>query len=111
MIASGGALTAGQWTHVAAIYDGVEMLLYKDGVLVGRMPKQGIISASPTVSAAIGNQPLGVPGGSRPFDGLIDSVRVYDRALSATEISLLDMSHTTPTGPNSCCRRLASPWR
>ncbi len=35
---------------------------------------------------AIGNQPEGVGGGTRDFDGLIDDIRVYNYGLTAAEI-------------------------
>ena len=33
-----GAVVIGEWVHVAAVYDGTQMLLYLDGVLQGTTP-------------------------------------------------------------------------
>jgi chitodextrinase/cytochrome c553 len=80
-----GVLTSGQWHHVAAVYDGGQMRIYRDGEQVASADKNGAIDTDGSVAAALGNN----PGGERPFDGLLDEVRLYDRALSATEISTL----------------------
>ncbi|MGI9533778.1 MAG: LamG-like jellyroll fold domain-containing protein [Thermodesulfobacteriota bacterium] len=82
-----GELQAGAWYHVAATYDGTTMRIYKDGVEVASTSKTGTVAIDPTVSAAIGNQPPGA--GSRPYDGLIDDVRIYNRALTQIEITAL----------------------
>jgi len=82
-----GLLQPGVWYHVAATYDGSTMRIYKDGVEVVSTGKSGAVAIDPTVSVAIGNQPDGA--GERPYDGLIDDVRIYNRALTQIEISAL----------------------
>ena len=86
LISPSGTLSTGIWTHVAAVYDGNSMYLYKDGVQVASTSKTGPIDSDPNVLAALGNQPEGAGGGQRPFDGLLDEVRIYGRALSQQEI-------------------------
>ena len=71
------------WTHVAATYDGATMRLWQDGVQVGTLAKSGPLDTDPAIQAAIGNQPQSL---DRPFDGLLDDVRIYDRALDESEI-------------------------
>ncbi|MEM9381511.1 MAG: PQQ-dependent sugar dehydrogenase [Planctomycetota bacterium] len=85
LVASGGALTAGEWAFVAAVYDGTRMRLFLDADPVGETPASGPIDTSPATPVALGNQ----PGGGRPFDGRLDDVRIYDRALSAQELAIL----------------------
>ena len=63
------------------------MKLFQDGVQVGSLLKSGPLSTNPSVDAAIGNQPSGA--GARPFDGWIDEARIYNRALTPTEVLLL----------------------
>jgi hypothetical protein len=75
-------LTAGQWTHVTATYDGIVMKLYQDGVEVGSLAKTGTIATSASVEAWIGAN----PDNARYFDGLIDDVRIYGEALDVTTI-------------------------
>jgi Concanavalin A-like lectin/glucanases superfamily/Galactose oxidase-like, Early set domain/Bacterial Ig domain/Glyoxal oxidase N-terminus/Galactose oxidase, central domain len=75
------ALPANQWTHLAATYDGATLRIYVNGTSVGSRPQTG----ATTVSAS----PLRIGGNavwSEWFAGSIDEVRVYNRALSATEI-------------------------
>ncbi|MEM7167127.1 MAG: immunoglobulin domain-containing protein [Planctomycetota bacterium] len=97
LFANSGALTVGVWTHVAAVYDGSFMLLYKDGVQIGSLQKSGAITMDPTVNMAMGNQPSGA--GQRPFHGDIDELRIYSRALSLSEIQKLAVSPAPPCLP------------
>jgi hypothetical protein len=87
LIATNGILATGVWTHVAARYDGSTMALFKDGVNVGSQSKSGSITAGPSVPLTIGNHPIAA--GDKPFDGLIDEVRIYNRALSDAELQIL----------------------
>ena len=89
--ASHTAIPLGAWTHLATTYDGASQRLYINGVLVATRAQTGTI--------AVGNQPLRVGGNNSSgefFRGLIDEVRIYNRALSAAEITA-DM--TTPVVP------------
>jgi hypothetical protein len=81
---AGLALNA--WSHLASTYDGSMLRLYVNGVLVSSSAVSGSMAASSGVLRIGGN-------GVWPewFAGLIDEVRVYNRALSASEIQT-DMS-------------------
>ena len=99
LISGSGVITAGEWHHVSATYDGQRMRLYRDGEQVGSVAKTGSIDTNPNVPMAIANQPQG----NRAFDGLIDEVRLYNRALTDAEIQT-DMAapvadQTDPTDP------------
>jgi ferric-dicitrate binding protein FerR (iron transport regulator) len=72
----GSAIQPRQWAHFAATYDGAELRLFVNGQSVGSK-KGGRRAAGPGL--AVGR--MGAGG-----EGLIDDVRVYDRALSAPEI-------------------------
>jgi beta-lactam-binding protein with PASTA domain/Ca2+-binding RTX toxin-like protein len=75
-------LTLGAWTHIATTYDGANQRLYVNGVLVATKAQAGTIAA--------GNQPLRIGGNNVSgefFQGLIDEIRIYSRALSAAEIA------------------------
>ena len=74
-----------QWFHVAGVFDGAEMRLYIDGILVG---SEAITGELPLEQAPllIGTR-LRLPADT--FRGSIDEVRIYDRALSQVEIQLL----------------------
>ena len=71
-----------QWHHVAAVYDGTKMCLYVDGRLDAYKSASGSLSVS-AVNVYIGGSP------SQSFNGLIDDVLVYNRALSKEEIEYL----------------------
>ena len=87
LIASSGDLPENTWVHAAAVYDGANMRLYLDGALVGSTGKIGTLTPNGAVAVWIGGNP---PNGTdRPWEGMLDEVRIYDRALSATEIQTL----------------------
>jgi len=75
------ALPNGVWSHLAMTYDGTNMKLYVNGVLVSTR-----IAAKPTVNGL--KLMIGSYKTSYFFEGLIDEVRIYNRALSVGEIGL-----------------------
>ncbi len=80
-----GSLEVNEWIHAVCWWDGTNMRIYKNGVEVGSLPKGGSsVATDPSVQAAIGNQPIGAE--NRPFEGIIDDVRIYTRALSVEDI-------------------------
>jgi hypothetical protein len=76
------------WHHVAGVYEGDTYKLYRDGELIA---EQTETFAPTTVDApwAIGGRLATTPEEDRPFSGLIDDVRVYERALSSDEVRAL----------------------
>jgi len=81
-----GSFEVGEWIHGAIWWDGTNMKIYKNGAEVGTMAKGGTsVALDPAVQAAIGNQPIGAE--NRPFDGIIDDVRIYTRALTEAELA------------------------
>jgi hypothetical protein len=91
-IAVSGALPAdevtdGQWHHVAMTFDRTSKLrLYLDGVEVdSQSVSSSLVSRSSDVTFGA---PAHLPGKDL-FEGWIDDVRIYDRALSAGEIDQL----------------------
>ncbi|MCP4256497.1 MAG: LamG domain-containing protein, partial [Planctomycetes bacterium] len=72
----------GQWHHTVGVYDGSKYYLYVDGELDASKDTSGTMSTSsyPVMIGANAQQT------GREFEGLIDDVRVYKRALMATEI-------------------------
>ncbi|MEE9412130.1 MAG: LamG-like jellyroll fold domain-containing protein [Methylococcales bacterium] len=84
LVATTGNLTNGDQFHVAAVYDGVTMRLYKNGIEVGSVAKTGNIDTNNTVETWIGGNPTDAHG--RPWEGSIANVRIYQKALTATEV-------------------------
>ncbi|WP_232836337.1 glycoside hydrolase family 2 TIM barrel-domain containing protein [Lentzea terrae] len=86
----------GKWHRVSGTYDGTALRLYIDGAEVGTLPFTGTIDHS-AADVNIGrdfemswNDPSTVSWLSR---GDVDDVRIYNRALSATELNA-----STPVG-------------
>ena len=81
-----------KWTHVASTYDGATLRIYINGVLDRSMAVTGATCANA--------DPLIVGAKYKPsaniseayFDGRLDDVRVYRRALSASEIGRIKAS-------------------
>ena len=73
-----------EWHHIVGTADGSTLKLYVDGVLRG--------STAITVNPPSNNDPLTIGSffsSQRSFNGTIDEVRIWNRALSASEISNL----------------------
>ena len=75
-------LPMGRWAHVAATFDGVTASLYLDGSMI----RSGdfLFGAATDANVVLGNAQWF--GKDSAFDGDLDDVRIYDRALSATEL-------------------------
>ena len=96
------SLPTNTWSHLAATYDGTVLVLYRDGTQVSQLLTSGPMATS--------NQPLKIGGNAiwgEWFNGLIDEVRIYNRALTATQIqadmnvSISSPDTTAPTAPGS----------
>jgi len=75
-------LPVGRWVHLAATFDGNTMRLYMDGVECGAMDRPGEVRPN-GCHLVIGNYEIDHPA---HFTGLLDDVRLYDRALTPNEI-------------------------
>ena len=94
LIANSPTLALNTWTHVVATYNGSIMNIYKDGVLVASRSKSGALDISSAVPAWIGRNPT---SGYGSWNGQIDEVRIYDRALDEDEIAQLVSQPDIPT--------------
>ncbi len=74
------------WSMIAATWDGSMMRIYRDNAvkLGERNASFGRLNSSPN-ALTIGNQ----PGGGEGFEGLIDEVMIFSRALSEEEIAMI----------------------
>jgi PKD repeat protein len=84
------ALPANTWTYIASTYDGATVRLYLNGAQVASTSITGSIATSTGALRIGGNSLWG-----EFFQGRIDEVRIYNRALTASEITT-DMN--TPLG-------------
>lgn len=94
-INNAAVLSTGVWHHLAVTLSGIIGVLYIDGVPVGT--NTGMTIHPSTLGNTVTNY-LGKSQWSDPvFSGSVDEFRIYNRALSATEISSLAIVPATPT--------------
>jgi len=79
---SSTALPQDVWSHIAGVYDGSALLTYVDGQLKASMLVTGTLQS--TASPLYLGADYGNAGAS--FNGKIDDVRIYNRALPSNEI-------------------------
>jgi hypothetical protein len=89
------ALALNTWSHVALIYNGSTLRLYVNGVQRGSRTTTGAVPATAGNLTIGGNMAWG-----EYFAGSIDEVRIYNRALSVTEITTDMNTPVTPSGPS-----------
>jgi hypothetical protein len=75
-----------EWLHVAMVYDGVDKRIYVNGVLDAAAPQ----AKSDPIDASSRRVHLGMrESEGRHFDGVIDEVQIFNRALSAGEVATM----------------------
>jgi hypothetical protein len=84
------ALPLNTWSHLAATYDGAQIRVYVNGALAGSQAVTGALETNGNAIRIGANTYAG-----ESFQGHIDEVRIYNRALSQAEIQT-DMN--TPLG-------------
>lgn len=77
-----GSLVLNQWQHVAATYDGTNMVIYVDGVQVASQAESTTFDSGNT-NLTIGNWSN---TNGRAFEGSIDEARVWSISKTASEI-------------------------
>ena len=73
---------SGAWVHVVATFDGQAMRLFRDGVLVET-------NTTGSISLPAFDAPLQIGIG---YEGMFDDIRIYNRALSPTEVKSLHLA-------------------
>lgn len=93
-IDNGGVVTAagttdlsasGQWHHIAAVYDGSNIMIYVDGTQEDSTATTGNLSST-TAPVVLG---AGGSGSENPFDGDLGHGAAWDVGLSASEVASL----------------------
>jgi hypothetical protein len=74
-------ISTDEWYHIAVTSDGSQSVVYIDG-------QQDVATGTANTATGTG-MGIGYHYGDTPFDGIIDDVRIYKRALSAEEIQRL----------------------
>ncbi|MBI5388149.1 MAG: immunoglobulin domain-containing protein [Verrucomicrobia bacterium] len=91
----GQALEANRWYHIAGTFDGEAIRIYLDGELKGTRAVAAPVDTT-TLPLRIGSDYAAANAGSR-FDGRIDEVGIWERALSLFEIKQLAGQSGPPT--------------
>jgi hypothetical protein len=76
-------LPIGTWTHVVATYDGFTLVMYVDGERRGQRLNEELVPVI-TSQFQIGRMS---PSNWKPFNGRLDEVAIYDRALTEAQVS------------------------
>jgi hypothetical protein len=77
------ALPLNVWTHVATTFDGTTQRIFINGVQVASRAQSGLVNTSGGQLRIGGNTSFA----DEFFQGLVDEVRIYNRALTAAEIT------------------------
>lgn len=109
LVGNTGLAQAGVWQHIAFTYDGLNVVLYANGAVIGTGTASGW-SPNPNHYLRIGgtalngdqasnsNVPFNVAAsqeGNRGFDGYVDEVAIYGKVLSAATINAHFAAATT----------------
>jgi PKD repeat protein len=89
---SSGAVSANVWTHVAVTRAGNLLTYYINGSSSGSFTNTG--NSDNSLSLSIGDMYSAYPSSVWKVNGLIDEVKIFNRALSATEVSKLAGKYT-----------------
>jgi hypothetical protein len=100
-------MTTGTFYHVAGTYDGTTMRLYIDGNQVASAPASFAI-ADAAVNLYLGDSQS---NSARVFNGVIDEVRLWNRARSVDQIRAVMSSQLPPVYYASADSGLVAYWR
>src|SRR6185503_1333269 len=92
------------WMHVAATFDGTNLKIYINGQLEGTTSAAGQTISTNSLALGLGAQ----SDGQRMYQGALDDVRIYNRALTLAEIQALT-GLPTPTPTNTALPPTATP--
>ncbi|TAH50331.1 MAG: LamG domain-containing protein [Chloroflexota bacterium] len=80
-------IPTGQWHHLAATFESGAKKLYLDGTLIASETVSGSLVYETPIPITIGQDwNIGAPSNNVMFNGLLDEVQVWNRALTAQEI-------------------------
>ena len=80
-------MSTGIWYFAAMTYNGSTVRVYLNGAQVNSTSWSNSLTTNTSVAIGLGNQPAGA--GDRAFDGMLDEIAVFDKALSAAQIDAL----------------------
>ncbi len=81
-------LMESQWYHVAGTWDGLTQRLYVDGVEISSQALGGVLGNTSNVEMS--------SDGNESFNGMLDDVRIYNRALTQDSIQVIMQGEEFP---------------
>lgn len=98
-VTTGSVMIPGQWYHVAGTFDGQFLRAYINGIEEGSTAWSGTMSPG-TYDLHIGRIAY-TAGGTRDFDGTIDEVRLWNTAVSQSDLQDWMCRKSTSGHPNA----------
>jgi chitodextrinase len=87
----GNELLLNNWWYVTMVHDGVDDIIYLDGVEVNKQPAAGTLNST-GLPLGMGSNPI---DGGQYFTGALDEVKIYNKALTPEEVAALFSQGTT----------------
>ena len=78
----GGSIVAQEWISFCLVIDGTTMKYYRNGILTDNTTS----SATLLADGSLGDLTIGTYGGGFLFNGQVDDIAIYNRALTAAEV-------------------------
>ena len=95
-------LAAGSWQHFALVRQDFWAYTYINGRLVRKARRCSGVDISNDAFLSFSNSPCVNRGGTRRFKGVLDELRVYDRALSEEEVEALYQMNVIEDAEQDC---------
>lgn len=100
VIVSTTKLNDGEFHHVALVRESATAWLYIDGTLESKNSTHGVTFINNAANLVVGRSPcVGVNNLTLPFQGELDELTIYNRALSAAEVAGIYEAGSAGKGP------------
>jgi hypothetical protein len=76
----GTTWSADTWYHIAGVFDGTNITLYRDGQVLATGSSSAVTSIDELIIGNVSG------GGANPYNGLMDDVRIYNYGLTAAQV-------------------------
>lgn len=95
-------LAGNGWHHFALVREGTRAFTYINGSLIQSGRRCSGVDISNAAPLSFSHSPCIGSGGARPFKGILDELRIYDRALTELEIQLLYDAYPIENAASDC---------
>ena len=93
---------SGGWKHFVLVRKGIRAYTYINGVFQNKSTRCSGVDITNDAVLSFGNSPCVLSGNARRFKGILDELRIYNRALSADEVAALYALHPIETAETDC---------